>query len=39
MPSSPSLGDRRFVVVDREEEEQVKKMISRGKQRRERELY
>jgi hypothetical protein len=39
MPSPPSLGDRRFVVVDREEEEQVKKMISRGKQRRERELY
>jgi hypothetical protein len=27
MTSSPSLGDRRFVVVDREEEE-VKKMIS-----------
>jgi hypothetical protein len=28
MPSPPSLGDRRFVVVDREEEEEVKKMIS-----------
>jgi hypothetical protein len=27
-PSPPSLGDRRFVVVDREEEEEVKKMIS-----------
>jgi hypothetical protein len=29
MPSPPSLGDRRFVVVNREEEEEVKKnMIS-----------
>jgi hypothetical protein len=28
MPSPPSLGDRRIVVVDREEEEEVKKMIS-----------
>jgi hypothetical protein len=28
-PSPPSLGDRRFVVVDRKEEEEVKKnMIS-----------
>jgi hypothetical protein len=27
-PSPPSLDDRRFVVVDREEEEEVKKMIS-----------
>jgi hypothetical protein len=27
-PSPPSLGDRRFVVVDCEEEEEVKKMIS-----------
>jgi hypothetical protein len=28
-PSSPSLGDRRFVVVNREEDEEVKKkMIS-----------
>jgi hypothetical protein len=28
-PSPPSLGDRRFVVVNREEEEEVKKkMIS-----------
>jgi hypothetical protein len=27
-PSSPSLGDRRFVVVDHEEEEVKKKMIS-----------
>jgi hypothetical protein len=27
MPSPLSLGDRRFVVVDREEEEKVKKMI------------
>jgi hypothetical protein len=25
MPSPPSLGDRRFVVVDHEEEEEVKK--------------
>jgi hypothetical protein len=24
-PSSPSLGDRRFVVVNREEDEEVKK--------------
>jgi hypothetical protein len=29
MPSPPSLGDRRFVVVDCEEDEEVKKkMIS-----------
>jgi hypothetical protein len=29
MPSPPSLGDQRFVVVNREEEEEVKKkMIS-----------
>jgi hypothetical protein len=29
MPSHPSLGDRRFVVVNHEEEEEVKKkMIS-----------
>jgi hypothetical protein len=29
MPSPPSLGDRRFVMVSREEEEEVKKkMIS-----------
>jgi hypothetical protein len=28
-PSPPSIGDRRFVVVDHEEEEEVKKkMIS-----------
>jgi hypothetical protein len=27
-PSPPSLGDRRFVVVNREEEEVKKKMIS-----------
>jgi hypothetical protein len=40
-PSFPSLGDRRFVVVDREEEEEVKKkMISLWKkQGRARELY
>jgi hypothetical protein len=25
MPSPPSLGDRRFVVVNHEEEEEVKK--------------
>jgi hypothetical protein len=32
MPYPPSLGDRRFVVVDREKEEEVKKkMISLGK--------
>jgi hypothetical protein len=41
--SPPSLGDRRFVVVDHEEEEEVKKMISlwnkQGKQGRARELY
>jgi hypothetical protein len=28
MPSPPSLNDRRFVVVDHEEEEEAKKMIS-----------
>jgi hypothetical protein len=28
MPSPPSLGDRRFVMVNREEEEMKKKMIS-----------
>jgi hypothetical protein len=28
MPSPPSLGERRFVVVNREEEEVKKKMIS-----------
>jgi hypothetical protein len=28
MPSPPSLGDGRFVVVNREEEEVKKKMIS-----------
>jgi hypothetical protein len=39
-PSPPSLGDRRFVVVDHEEEEEVKKMISLWKkQGRMRELY
>jgi hypothetical protein len=27
-PYSPSLGDHRFVVVDREEEEEAKEMIS-----------
>jgi hypothetical protein len=27
MPSSPSLGDQRFVVVNREEEEEVKKKM------------
>jgi hypothetical protein len=27
MTSPPSLGDRRSVVVDREEEEEVKKMM------------
>jgi hypothetical protein len=27
MPSPPSLGDQRFVVVNREEEEEVKKKI------------
>jgi hypothetical protein len=27
MPSPPSLGDRRFVVVNREKEEEVKKMM------------
>jgi hypothetical protein len=27
-PSPPSLGDRRFIVVDREEEEEAKEMIS-----------
>jgi hypothetical protein len=42
-PSPPSLGDRIFVVVDREEEEELnKKMISlwkkQGKQGRAREL-
>jgi hypothetical protein len=26
-PSPPSLGDRRFVVVNREEEEEVKKKM------------
>jgi hypothetical protein len=35
MPSPPSLGDRRFVVVNREEEEEVKKkMISLWKKQR-----
>jgi hypothetical protein len=40
-PSPPSLSDQRFVVVDREEEEEVnKKMISLWKkQGRARELY
>jgi hypothetical protein len=40
-PSPPSLGDRRFLVVDHEEEEEVrKKMISLWKkQGRARELY
>jgi hypothetical protein len=28
MLSPPSLGDRRFVVVDHKEEEEAKKMIS-----------
>jgi hypothetical protein len=27
-PSPPSFGDRRFAVVDRKEEEEVKEMIS-----------
>jgi hypothetical protein len=41
MPSPPSFGDQSFVVVDREEEEEVKKkMISLWRnQRRARELY
>jgi hypothetical protein len=29
MPSPPSLGDRKFVVVNREEEEEVKKKMIR----------
>jgi uncharacterized protein (DUF2252 family) len=46
-PSTPSLGDRRFVVMNRDEEEEVKKkMISLWKKQRKagegdwaRELY